>query len=179
MTFSSTEILRPLIGVRDNGQPSNSATCQATIELFESRNTVTLFIDGNIGTFQLDSLEELLSRVINMETKIVRSESSNFTQFAIIVVSRDGNETIVPANVVANMFKTLSPSQIAELRAKGISILEVVSNDNVPTTSPPVVAVPTRPIPPWAVAVIVVMNTAIIAGILLIVFLIIWRRYRR
>lgn len=166
-----------MVDVRDNGEPSKSATCEATIQLFEEKDTVTVVIGGAIIRTTLGTLEEIFSDILNMDVDIVQSNEVSPTQLDVDLIARDSNNNLIPADELAALIKSLDDSQKVQLITTGLTIIDV--NSNAPQVTTAISPVPTRPIPAWAVAIIVVMNSAILVGVLLIILLIVWRRYRR
>lgn len=175
--FTSAEILRPRVIVSDRGESPNSATCELRIDLFIFEDTATATLEGNVNFFNLEDVEKRIGEVLNIEIDFVNARQLNSTHFEIDFFGRDDNDNLILADKLVEMFISLSDQDKGLLEAAGIFIKRVTSNAPQPTPTSP--AVPTRPIPTWAVAVIVVMNSVIIIGVLLIILGIIWRRYKR
>ena len=122
-----------------------------------------------------DIVEQVIGNILMLNIDITDVKQLNITHYQIELFGRDG-QALISADDLAASLSNLSPEQNLLLLQIGVNIADVISNAPLPT---PTTRVPVRPIPPWAVGVIVVLNSVIIVALLLIVLGIIWRRYRR
>lgn len=154
--------------------------CWVTIDLFNFEETVTATVATNLGgVFDSNTFEQLLGSILNLDIAVTKTSQFNGTTYLVDVLGGEG-QVRISANELAKRLINLTPDQKQQLVDAGLTIVQVSSNDQ-PTT--PTSTVPTktiqRTIPPWAVAVIVVLNSVIIIAVLLIVLGITWRRYKR
>jgi CBS domain containing-hemolysin-like protein len=164
--------------VADEGIPPNTQTCDLTIILFDFEDTVTTQIIVNSGNLNRNTLADVLSSILGVDVDVVRSNQVNGTFFAVDFIGRDGLNLLSSEELERRILTLLADmNQVAALLTAGYTIVDVMSNAPMTTTTPE--AVPTRPIPAWAVAVIVVLNSVIIITVLLVILCITLRRYKR
>ena len=167
--------LNPQIDVSDSGTPANSATCEVMIRLFDFQSTVDIILIGMVDNLQSDVLEQLLTNILGLDLTITNFDQFNATHYSVQIYGQDGG-IFIPAGVLHSRLLNLTEAELLRLEREGFLIVGSVSNDPVvPTPN----MIPTRPIPVWAVAVIVVLNSGIIITVLLIIVGVLWRRYSR
>ncbi len=175
--FEDTNTLRPKVIVSDSGSNPNRAECDLIINLFSIEDTVTTNVAVTLGEFDANTLKQLLSAILNLEVDITGSTRLNESFYEVDLIGYNNGEVVLAENL-AFLLNSLTDDQRSQLLSAGLDITRVQSNAPVTTpTQPP--SVPTRPIPTWAVVVIVVLNSVIIIGFLLIVLGVTWRRFRR
>lgn len=166
-----------MVDVSDRGDTPRSTTCTLTIDLFNFVDTVTTRVVVNIEIFDPDTFEQILENILNLDIEITDSTALNSTYYSVEMFGLDGQQLVAPQELALLLIE-LAQNQPQLLIDAGFSIAEVFSNAPPEVSTPPT-AVPTRPIPTWAVVVIVVLNSVIIIGVLLLILGIVWKRYTR
>lgn len=165
-----------MIDVSDGGVPRNNATCEVVVQLYDISNTVKAILIGILGNFDEDLFEQLLGGFLELDVQVTESTLLNSTYYQIQLYGKDGTE-FTDADELARRILALSNDQRDLLQQAGFNIVRVELPEAPTTESPPVI--PTRVIPTWAVAVIVVLNSVIIIFVLLLILILLWRRYSR
>ena len=168
-----------MVDVSDRGSTPRFQTCTLTIDLFNLEDTVTARVVVNIEGFDPDTFEQILENILNLNIEITDSTPINSTYYSVDLFANElDSQQLVSPQELALLLTQLARNQPQLLIDAGFSIAEVFSNGATEASTPPT-AVPTRPIPTWAVVVIVVLNSVIIIGVLLLILGIVWKRYTR
>ena len=166
-----------MVDVSDSGTVPNSESCSVIINLFGFEDTVTTDIEVIQGEFDASTLQQLLTNLLSLEVELTSFNAFNTTFYEVDLIGFN-NDEIIPADSLAFLLDALTDQQLLQLEGAGLSIVMIQSNAPQATPSGPPRVV-TRPIPTWAVVLIVVLNSVIIIGFLLLVLGITWRRFRR
>ncbi len=171
----SNDLLTPRIAVRDRGNSPNSATCEISVRLFNLAETVDIYFIGEVNDFRPDIFGELISNILELNIEITEFSQFNETHYFTRIYGQSEG-VILEASAIVDRLASLSQADMIRLSNAGFEI--AIFTSNAPTESP-TTFIPTRQIPIWAVAVIVVVNSVIIISALLLIVGILWRRYRR
>ena len=163
--------------VSDSGAVPNTGSCRLIINLFALEDTVTADIEITQGEFDASTLQQLLTNLLNLEVDVTNFSALNATFYKVELVGFNNGEIIL-ADSLAFLLNSLTDQQLLRLEEAGLNIMTIQSNTPVTTPSGPP-GVPARPIPTWAVVLIVVLNSVIIIGFLLAVLGVTWKRFRR
>lgn len=180
-SFTEASSLQPLIDVRDRGATPLSEVCQLIMVLFRFQDTVTATVVVNQGRYDADTFDQILQNILSLDVEITDSDQLNSTYLQVDFFARNSAGMFVEPGSIVLTLQNLNEDQRQPLVDAGLSIIQVVSNGEVPTPTPSSTAtpVPTRPFPTWAVVLIVVLNSVIIIAVLLLILGIVCKRYSR
>jgi hypothetical protein len=169
--------LTVVVTVRDKGEPANTVECSLVVRLFDLQQIVDLTLanpyDEVVG--KVDLLEAVLADILGDEVAdlyVVRLVAINDTHTrAEVYAINPNNEFISAADLHSRIVSVMDDDTLIRF---GVNIVSV----DVASEEPEILEIP-RKIPPWAIAVIIVLNSVIIILVLLLVLGVVWKRYSR